>query len=142
MKYWSEAGAPKDQLSRAHSGDAGYDLRTSETFSLARASSRLVGTGLHVAIPEGCVGIVKSRSGLAAGSGIEAGAGVIDSGYRGEVRVLLHNLGESSVDFRRGDRIAQLVVLRLCGDTPVRAERLEDLESSDRGSDGFGSTGL
>ena len=140
--YWTTTEAPANQLVKAHEDDAGYDLRAAETFSLARNSSRLVHTGLYIAIPKGFVGLVKSRSGLAVKQGIEAGAGVIDAGYRGEVCVLLHNLGDAVAEFKKGDRVAQLLVLKLSEDEASHVSSLSELSSTGRGSDGFGSTGL
>lgn len=126
---------------RSHPGDAGYDLHALEDVTLAPGERAAVGTGIAIELPEGCAGLVVPRSGLAARHGISIvnAPGLIDSGYRGEIRVLLLNTdrGES---FRvtEGDRIAQLVIV------DVRTPPLEEVESlgeSTRGSGGFGSTG-
>ena len=100
----------------------------------------MVPTGIAVAIPIGHAGLVAPRSGLAARHGISVvtGPGVVDAGYRGEVQVILINHGKSRVELRRGDRIAQLVVVPIAATELVEVAELPD---SDRGADGFGSTG-
>lgn len=127
---------------RAHEGDAGLDLVSVESATLAPAGGRaVVGTGLAVEIPAGWVGLVCPRSGLAArhGIGVVNGPGVIDSGYRGEVRVVLYNTDPTETFYvEAGDRIAQLVI------TPallVGVEEVEELSAATRDADGFGSTG-
>ena len=140
LKFTLDDNAPEGQFTKAHDSDAGFDIMAAESFWLPRGASWPVSTGLHVAIPEGYVGLVKSRSGMAFNSCIEAGAGVIDSGYRGEIKVLLHNLGGLNLEIKRGDRIAQMLVLPLCEygteQVPVGA-----LPEGERGENGFGSTG-
>jgi dUTP pyrophosphatase len=125
----------------AHPGDAGADLHTTVDLTLAPGERRLVPTGIALAIPEGYVGLVHPRSGLAHRHGLSVvnAPGTIDAGYRGEVQVCLVNLDPSApIALRRGDRIAQLVVQRV-----ERAEFVEaaELEQSVRGSGGYGSTG-
>ena len=125
---------------RAHPGDAGVDLYAREDTKLESGEWAAIPTGLAVAIPIGYVGLVAPRSGLAARHGLSVvnGPGVVDSGYRGEVKVLLINHGDSSVLLERGERIAQLVV------TPVSAvefEAVDELPASVRGDAGFGSSG-
>ncbi len=120
---------------------AGLDLRTAADVELAPGARALVPTGLVLAIPEGWEGQVRPRSGLALKHGVTVlnAPGTIDSDYRGEVRVLLVNLGEATVRLARGDRVAQLVL------APVARARLEvvaTLEATSRGDGGFGSTGL
>lgn len=97
-------------------------------------------TGIAVAVPEGFVGLVAPRSGLAIRHGISVvnGPGVIDSGYRGEVAVILVNLGDEAFTWQRGDRIGQLVVVPHVEFEPVETA---ELDASDRGAGGFGSTG-
>jgi dUTP pyrophosphatase len=134
----SEAARPP---SRAHDGDAGYDLYAAEAAVLAPGERAGVGTGIAVAIPEGHAGLVLPRSGLAARHGISVvnAPGLIDAGYRGEVRVLLLNTDrEAPFEIAPGDRIAQLVVVRV--ETPEPLE-LDELEETARGAAGFGSTG-
>lgn len=124
-----------------HPGDAGLDLRTREDVVLAPQERLAVPTGVALALPRGYVGLVCPRSGLAlrSGLGIVNGPGVIDAGYRGEIRVVLVNHdAQEPIRLSRGDRIAQLLV------TPVAAARLVEVDSlpgSHRGEGGFGSTG-
>lgn len=124
-----------------HPGDAGLDLRTREDVVLAPQERLAVPTGVALALPRGYVGLVCPRSGLAlrSGLGIVNGPGVIDAGYRGEIRVVLVNHdAHEPIRLSRGDRIAQLLV------TPVAAVRLVEVDSlpgSHRGEGGFGSTG-
>jgi dUTP pyrophosphatase len=128
--------------SYARAGDAGADLVAREAATLAPAGGRaLIPTGIALAIPEGWAGFVQPRSGLALRHGVTClnTPGLIDAGYRDELRVLLVNLDPTTpFAVRRGDRIAQLVVQRVerCSFTPVAA-----LEGSERGTGGFGSTG-
>ncbi len=126
---------------RAHDDDAGYDLRASEAATLAPGGRASVGTGVAVAIPEGHAGLVLPRSGLAARHGISLvnAPGLIDAGYRGEVRVLLLNTDrEAAFDVAPGDRIAQLVIVR--HEAPELVE-VDSLDETVRGDGGFGSTG-
>ena len=124
----------------AKPGDAGLDLRASEAVTLEPGARRLVPTGLTVAIPEGHAGFVLPRSGLAMHKGVTVlnAPGLIDSGYRGEIKVLLINHGAEAVSIDRGERIAQLVVQPVARARLVEEERLPD---SARGEGGFGSTG-
>lgn len=124
----------------AKPGDAGLDLLASESVTLEPGERRLVPTGLAVAIPEGHAGFVLPRSGLAMHEGVTVlnAPGLIDSGYRGELKVLLINHGALAVGIERGERIAQLVVQPVARARLVERERLPD---SARGEGGFGSTG-
>lgn len=127
--------------SRAHPGDAGLDLYAAEGVCLRPGHRASVPTGIAVAIPEGFAGLVLPRSGLAArhGIGLVNAPGLIDSGYRGEVRVLLVNLDpEEACELRRGERIAQLVLTRV---EDVGIREVAELPGSARGEGGFGSTG-
>lgn len=133
-----EAKAP----ARAHDDDAGYDLCAAEPATIAPGERMGVGTGVAVAIPEGYAGLVLPRSGLAAKHGISLvnAPGLIDAGYRGELRVLLLNTDrEASFDVSPGDRIAQLVIVRHGAPELVEVETLDETA---RGAAGFGSTGL
>jgi dUTP pyrophosphatase len=126
---------------RAHEGDAGLDLYAAEPTRLEPGERASVGTGIAVAIPPGHAGLVLPRSGLADRHGIALvnAPGLIDSGYRGELRVLLLNTDrEAGFDIQPGDRIAQLLVASIAEPEPV--ERPE-LVASTRGAEGFGSTG-
>ena len=127
----------------ASPGSAGFDLRAAvEEEVVIRPGERLlVPTGLVLEIPRGWEGQVRPRSGLALrhGIGILNAPGTIDSDYRGEIGVILVNLGESPFPVKRGDRIAQLVIART---EAVEWDEAESLEETGRGSGGFGSTGL
>jgi dUTP pyrophosphatase len=125
---------------RAYSGDAGLDLATSQRIELAPGERALVSTGLAVAIPEGYAGFVQPRSGLAARDGIAVvnSPGLIDSGYRGEVQVILLNTDrERTFVAGPGERIAQLVVLPVPG---LVVREVDALPPSERGVRGFGSS--
>jgi dUTP pyrophosphatase len=117
---------------------AGADLRAAEDVTLAPGGRAAVATGVHLEIPSGHVGLVWPRSGLAVRHGLDTLAGVIDSDYRGEVRVVLVNHGRDPVTLSRGDRIAQLLVQRVERAVFTRADGLVE---SRRGEGGFGSTG-
>ena len=126
---------------RAHDGDAGYDLYAVESARLGPGQRASVGTGIAVAIPEGWAGLVLPRSGLAARHGITIpnAPGLIDSGYRGEVRVLLLNADpQEDFEIAPGDRIAQLLLVR--HEAPEVLE-VESLDETARGVSGFGSSG-
>ena len=128
--------------SYAYAGDAGLDLRASEDVTLARLERRLVSTGLAVAIPEGYAGFVQPRSGLALREGLSMAntPGLVDSHYRGELKVCAVNLDpERSIRIKRGDRIAQLVIQRVPAVTLVE---VDELDETDRGAGGFGSSGV
>lgn len=125
----------------ATEGDAGLDLCAAEDVALAPGERASVGTGIALAIPEGYAGLVCPRSGLAArhGIGVVNGPGIVDAGYRGEVRVLLVNHDpRQKVRIARGERIAQLVVAPVASAELVEAN---ELPPSARGDGGFGSTG-
>jgi dUTP pyrophosphatase len=127
--------------SRANDGDAGYDLYAVESARLDPGERASVGTGIAMAIPEGWAGLVLPRSGLAAKHGITIpnAPGLIDSGYRGELRVLLLNTDpREAFEVAPGDRIAQLVLVR--HETPELTE-VGSLEETERGAAGFGSSG-
>lgn len=124
----------------AHEGDAGLDLRAVEDVTLQPGESALIRTGLHVEIPAGCVGLEFPRSGLGTkGLTMRNAVGVIDSGYRGEVRCALWNTTDEPYEVRRGDRICQMVVMPYC---PCTIEESHELSDSERGTDGYGSTGV
>ena len=125
----------------AKSGDAGADLTSAIDFTLAPGQRQLVPTGIAIALPHGFVALVHPRSGLAIKNGVTLvnAPGTIDAGYRGEISCIVINLDpKDEVSFKKGDRIAQLVVQRV-----ERAEFIEvtELPESERGITGFGSTG-
>jgi dUTP diphosphatase len=126
--------------SRVYAGDAGLDLSACERVELQPGERALVATGLAVAIPDGYAGFVQPRSGLAAKHGITIvnTPGLVDSGYRGELKVILHNTdGHEPFVVEPGMRIAQLVVLEIPGVDPVE---VDELPESERGVRGFGSS--
>jgi dUTP pyrophosphatase len=134
-----DAGVPLP--SYAHPGDAGADLVSTVDLRLEPGERALVPTGIAIALPDGYVGLVHPRSGLAARHGVTVvnAPGTVDAGYRGEVSVLLVNLDpRSAVDLSRGDRIAQLVVQRV---DRARFVEVDRLPGSARGEGGYGSTG-
>lgn len=127
--------------SRAHDGDAGLDLYAAEEATLEPGQRMMVGCGIAIRVPDGCAGLVLPRSGNAARHGIALvnAPGLIDAGYRGEVRVLLLNTDrEAAFRVEVGDRIAQLLVVPFAALAPVA---VEELDGSVRGEGGFGSSG-
>lgn len=120
---------------------SGMDLRANEAVSLLPMERRAVATGIRVAIPEGYEAQVRPRSGLALRQGVSIpnAPGTIDADYRGEVKVILVNLGEEPVEIARGDRIAQLVI---CPIVRATLEVCDSLPETVRGEGGFGSTGV
>jgi dUTP pyrophosphatase len=127
--------------SYAHADDAGLDLRAAKDFELKPGSRALVPTGVAIALPPGYAGLVLPRSGraLKEGLGLANSPGLIDSGYRGELKVVLVNLDfDTPIHVSRGDKIAQLVVQKV---EHVVVEVSEELSSSERGPGGFGSSG-
>ena len=126
---------------RARDGDAGLDLAANEDAKVGPGERALIPTGLAVAIPPGHAGLVLPRSGLASRQGLTLAnaPGLIDAGYRGEVTIAVVNLDPlEPVEVRRGDRIAQLLVVPFAEARPVEAEQLPP---SERGGGGFGSSG-
>jgi len=125
----------------AHPGDAGYDLRSVTNCKIDPGERAAVPTGLAIAIPQGWAGLVLPRSGLARrhGVGLVNAPGLIDAGYRGELQVLLQNHDPyTPVEIALGDRIAQLVLVPFATLSWVE---VDELQASERGEDGFGSTG-
>ena len=126
---------------RGRSGDAGADLAASVAVEIAPGERALIPTGIAVAIPEGFAGFVVPRSGLAVKHGVTVinAPGLIDSGYRGELKVGIVNHGDVPFEISIGDRIAQLVVMAVV--SPEYVE-VEELDTTSRGTGGFGSTGV
>ena len=127
---------------RAYGGDAGLDLSACETVELGPGERAVVGTGLSVAIPDGYAGFVQPRSGLAARNGITIvnTPGLVDSGYRGELRVILLNTDPNEAFVvEPGMRIAQLVVVPVAG---LELQEVDELPESERGVRGFGSSAV
>ena len=123
---------------RATDSDAGYDLYSTNDGTIPAKGREVVGTGISIAIPPGYYGRVAPRSGLAVKKGIDVLAGVVDSGYRGEVGVVLQNLSDEDFPYKKGDRIAQLI-LEQCN--TIGWVELDELKDSVRSDGGFGSTG-
>lgn len=121
---------------RAHVPDAGADLRTPVDFTLYGNSHKTIDTGVHIEIPYGYVGMVKSKSSLMV-EGIVTD-GTVDSGYTGSIRVVLFNHTQHSRDFKAGEKIAQLVIMKIVAPAFVQVEKVS---GGDRGDSGFGSTG-
>lgn len=122
---------------RAHSTDAGADLRSPIDTVIPARGSRVIDTGVHIQLPHGYVGMLKSKSGLHVKHGITS-EGVIDEGYTGSIKVKLYNHGDEPYSIERYDKITQLVILPC---EYVQFDLVDDLDDSERGGDGFGSTG-
>ncbi len=122
----------------AHGTDAGADLFSAENLKLEPGKRALVSTGIALEIPEGFAGLIWDKSGIASKSGISTMAGVIDSGYRGEIKVLLVNLSDTEYKIEEGDKIAQILFQKI---EHPDFEEVQELSKADRGEKGFGSTG-
>jgi dUTP pyrophosphatase len=131
---------PEFMPAYAKNGDAGADLKSTIDFVLDPGERFMFPTGVSIALPDNYVGLVHPRSGLAARNGVTVlnTPGTVDSGYRGEIKVILYNAGETKFAVNRGDRIAQLVIQEFVS---ADFELVEELPSSERGEGGFGSTG-
>jgi dUTP pyrophosphatase len=135
MKIMLDEGA---KVSRAHPYDAGLDLYARETQIVPAKESAVFDTGVHIELPLCTTGFLKSRSGLNVRHGIVSDGGVIDAGYTGSIRVKIYNHSGYDYTVHAGDRIAQLVILKC--ELP-ELEFVDSLEETDRGDNGFGSTG-
>lgn len=128
--------------SYAYEGDAGLDLRSNVDIDIAPFERKLIPTGLAVAIPEGFAGFVQPRSGLALKSGLSMAntPGLIDSQYRGELKVIAVNLdANEAIHISKGERVAQLVIQRV---PMISLMEVDELDETDRGTGGFGSSGV
>ena len=123
---------------KANSSDAGYDLYALDGTIVEKNTHRLIKTGISMAIPEGHVGLIWPRSGLAYKHGLDVFAGVIDSGYRGDIGVILFNSQYNSYEISKGDRIAQILIQKV---EDYELLEVEDLDSTERNCGGFGSSG-
>ena len=134
------SAAPGFEPSYAKAGDAGADLKSTKKVRIAPGERELVPTGVSIALPQGFVGLVHPRSGLALKHGITVlnSPGTIDSGYRGEIMVTLYNSSANAFEVEVGDRIAQLLIQSVERADFISVAKLPD---SDRGQAGFGSTG-
>ena len=122
----------------SHQGDAGADLKAVETRVIAPRGRELVATGIRLELPEGHAGLIWPRSGPAVKLGLDCGAGVIDSHYRGEIKVLLFNHSDDEIQIQSGDRIAQLIIQKV---ETVEFISSDHLSETTRNTSGFGSTG-
>jgi len=123
---------------KAHKHDAGWDLYASENYTIQPSRRQLVKTGIAMAIPDGHVGLIWPRSGLATKNGVDVFAGVVDSGYRGDIGVCLYNSGRVGLVIKKGDRIAQIIFHKI---PELKMKEVDSLDDSDRGDGGFGSSG-
>lgn len=128
-----------DTPSYAKLGDAAFDLRSAVEQEIKPGERKLFSTGIKLAIPEGHVGLIWDRSGLAARNGIHVLAGVVDSSYRGEIGVVLKNLGDEIFKVEKNMKIAQMLIQPVVS---AKLEEVEELDKTERGEKGFGSTGL
>jgi dUTP pyrophosphatase len=145
MKTWYESKCLIQQCNkdakipvRAHSTDAGVDLITMEECTLNEGEQISLPTGIKIALPKNTVGLIQDRSSFG-NRGIKVMGGVVDEGYTGEVRVMLKNLSSSAIIVRKGDRIAQLLIIPILKPQIIEVTHLPP---SDRGDHGFGSTGV
>lgn len=123
----------------AHATDAGCDLYALSDYALAPGQRVLVRTGIAMAIPEGYVGLIWDKSGVSAKQGLHRLGGVIDAGYRGEIQVIIVNLGSDGVKIEKGQKIAQMLFQKI---EQAGFDEARELPEAARGTGGFGSTGL
>jgi dUTP pyrophosphatase len=133
--YYKDTGV---ELDKDMYENAGLDVHSSENAVVPARGDVIIHTNLFIQIPVGCVGLLWSRSGMSVKAKIETGAGCIDSNYRGEVKVHLYNLGDEDYHVKAGDKITQLLTIP-CVLNPYK--KVKDLNESDRGNKGFGSSG-
>ena len=134
-KYLTESAKVPHKANRT---DAGYDLYSDEDAWVFARQRQVIKTGISIQMPENLAGLIWPRSGLSVKQGIDVLAGVVDAGYRGEIMVCLYNTSDDDVEIKRGDRIAQMIFQEV----PFVSLLLrEELATSQRGSNGFGSTG-
>lgn len=123
---------------RAHDTDAGYDLRTPKRVVIHRGSSAVIDTGVHIQIPSGWFGKLESKSGLNVNHSVVSLGGVIDSGYTGSIRAKIYNLGDTDYVFSAGDKVVQIIFHRHESPSFVVVDSFDE---TDRGDNGFGSSG-
>lgn len=138
MKIKLDPGATR-MPTRAHEADAGLDLYSRDTAIIWAGKSEVFDTGVHIELPKDTVGYIKSKSGLCMKHGIINTGGTIDEGYTGSIKVKLFNLGDTHYVVNKGDKIAQLVIHPIL---KPDLELVEELDETERGSNGFGSTGV
>lgn len=141
IKVVAEEGLESLLPAYAHATDAALDLRCSEGFSLGFMERKAVGCGIKIALPEGWAGLILPRSGLSLKRGVTLinAPGLIDSGYRGEIKAALINFSKERQEFSKGERIAQFMAVRV---EKIEFVTSQALPASDRGEEGFGSTGV
>lgn len=122
-----------------HPHDAGMDLYSNETITLQPQERKLISTGVAMAIPSGYVGLIWDKSGIATNHGLKTMAGVIDSGYRGEIKILIHNFSNQPYTVQAGTKIAQMLIQPVVQKEIIEVQELDD---TSRGKEGFGSTGM
>lgn len=122
----------------AYRGDAGMDLFSAENYNLKPGERRIINTGIAMSFPRGYAALIWDKSGISSEHGISTMAGVIDSGYRGEIGVVLHNTSDEHYKIHRGDKVAQTLIQKVESCDIIEVEKLEN---SDRGEKGFGSSG-
>ncbi|MDP3989708.1 MAG: dUTP diphosphatase [archaeon] len=124
----------------ANLGDAGMDFYANETTTIMPQERKLIPTGIAMAIPLGYVGLIWDKSGIATNQGLKTMAGVIDSGYRGEIKILIHNLSNETHTIELGKKFAQMLIQPVEQKEVIEVTELDD--NTERGEGGFGSTGL
>ena len=122
---------------KAHWSDAGYDIYAPDAFGVAPQHSWTIDTGVHMLIPDGYVGMIKSKSGLNTHHGLRC-EGVVDAGYTGSIKVTMYNDSHSPYIFAPGDKVTQIVILPV---PETKLMQVDSLEETERGSNGFGSSG-
>lgn len=136
MKVKLDPGVGK-MPTKAHTTDAGYDLYTPKSVIVPAGGSADIDTGVHIQLPPGTAGLLVSKSGLNVKHNLTS-TGLIDQGYSGSIRVKLYNHGDKDYVIEAGDKISQLVVLKIMD---VSLQEVSELDESERGANGFGSTG-
>lgn len=124
--------------SYAHPGDAGLDMYSLDEYTLNPQEQALIPTGIAMEIPVGYVGLIWDKSGLSTKHGLKTLAGVIDAGYRGEISVAIANVGSGPYTFKKGQKIAQMLIQKV---EQAYFEEVQELSNTSRGAGGFGSTG-
>jgi len=123
----------------AYQGDAGIDLFSVEDIEIPPMKNLAISTGIKIAIPDGFAGFIWDKSGLALNHQLKTMAGVVDSGYRGEIKVVIFNLGDKPYKVSKGSKIAQLIIMPII---QYEIEEKEELDDTHRGEKGFGSSGI
>ncbi len=121
-----------------HKGDAALDIYSCIDINIQPGERVLIDTGISMAIPQGYFGNIRDRSGLAVKHGLHTMAGVVDSNYRGEIKIVIINLSKEEYSVKQGDRVAQMIIQEV---NEIVLEEVEDLDSTERGGGGFGDSG-